>query len=106
MKFYDQLLTVIDIHPLAAYCQAYGVWRTAVEAFTEIAKRDPAFHGLMIKSATGTALQNPIVLTIRQAANDMMRFAGEFGMTPVARSRIALGISGEPLTGKFGDLLA
>lgn len=100
-----KLLSVIDIHPLAAYCQAFGIWRSAVEAFTEIAKRDPVMHGLMIKAASGTALQNPVLLTMRQAANDMVRYAAEFGLTPAARSRISSLDVDDPQS-KFGRLLA
>ena len=40
------------------------------------------------------------------AASDMMRYAAEFGMTPVARSRIATGVGGQPPgDGKFEGLL-
>ena len=39
------------------------------------------------------------------AAADMVRLAGEFGMTPVGRSRIAAGIGGQP-KGKFDGLIA
>jgi hypothetical protein len=36
----------------------------------------------------------------------MLRFAGEFGLTPVARSRLAAGIGGKPPAGgKFDGLL-
>jgi phage terminase small subunit len=38
------------------------------------------------------------------SAKDMLRYAGEFGMTPVARSRIAAGVHGQP-PGKFDGLL-
>ena len=37
---------------------------------------------------------------------DMIKFAGEFGLTPVARSRLAAGIGGSPDGGKFDGLLA
>ena len=36
----------------------------------------------------------------------MLRFAGEFGLTPVARSRIAAGVYAPPNPGKFDGLLA
>jgi phage terminase small subunit len=38
------------------------------------------------------------------AAKDMLRFAGEFGLTPVARARIAAGVYAQP-NGKFDGLL-
>lgn len=101
-----KLLTRVDIHPLAAYCQAYATWRTAVETVNGMAERDPTTRGLMIKGKTGAAIQNPLVLTARQAANDMVRYAAEFGFTPAARSRIASADSREGFVGKFDGLLA
>jgi P27 family predicted phage terminase small subunit len=99
-------LTRVDINPLAAYCQAYAIWRTAVETLATMADRDAVTHGLLVRTNAGAAMQNPLVLTARQAANDMVRFAAEFGLTPAARSRISSldDPSGPP--SKFGDLLA
>ena len=86
------LLTVIDVTPLAAYCQAYARWRTAEETIAEMAKRDGVLHGLMLKTRNGTPIQNPLVITAAKAANDMIRYAVEFGLTPSARARIASAI--------------
>ena len=44
----------------------------------------------MIKTTNGNAIQNPLVGTSNTAARDMLRFASEFGLTPVARARLAL----------------
>ncbi|MBR0879125.1 phage terminase small subunit P27 family [Bradyrhizobium liaoningense] len=98
------LLTVVDIGPLAAYCVAYGEWRTARETLDRIAKADPVMHGLLLKRDR-VAVQNPLVYVARKAAQDMVRYASEFGLTPAARSRIATGL-GETAGGKFADLLA
>lgn len=102
--YHLKLLTRVDIQPLAAYCQAFGIFRTAVETFNAMAGSDATTRGLLIKGKNGTALQNPLVLTARQAANDMVRYASEFGFTPAARSRIS-NIDGENPTSKFGSLL-
>jgi len=100
------LLTVLDIAALAAYCVAYATWRTAEETLNEVANRDPVMHGLIVKTRAGGVMQNPLVLTARQAANDMVRYASEFGMTAAARARIAAGVYREPQGGKFDGLLA
>ncbi len=100
-----KLLTSVDINPLAAYCQSYCIWRTAVETLKTISERDPQTKGLLIKSATGTILQNPLVLTARQAANDMVRHASEFGLTPVARTRLNQE-NADRSPRKFGSLIA
>jgi P27 family predicted phage terminase small subunit len=102
-----QLLTVVDVNALAAYCAAYKRWRTAEETLNEMAKRDPVTSGLIIRSSnTKAPMQNPLVLIAKQAASDMVRYASEFGMTAAARARIAAGVYNEPSGGKFGDLLA
>lgn len=83
------LLTGADRAALAAYCQAYGRWRQAERALAEMARRDPLTGALMIKTAAGNAIQNPLVGIANKAMSDMVRYAAEFGMTPSARSRIA-----------------
>ena len=98
-------LTVLDLQPLAAYCQAYAHWITAERALAQMAAGDPRFSGLMITGSTGSHMANPLVKIARGAAADMLRFAAEFGLTPVARSRLSVPgrLSG---LGKFDGLLA
>jgi P27 family predicted phage terminase small subunit len=99
------LFTVIDVMPLAAYCQAYAHWIAAERALALMAAGDPRFNGLMIKGSTGSYLGNPLVKIARNAAADMLRFAAEFGMTPRARSYLdAAGRLSGP--SKFDGLLA
>ena len=102
-----RLLTIVDIHPLAAYCQAYDSWRTAIEKLKDMAARDLVMSALVVKTRHGSVMQNPLFLTARQSANDMLRYAAEFGFTPAARARIASG-GFEPPDGsnKFTGLLA
>lgn len=100
------LLTVVDYPPLAAYCVAYGEWRTAREALAKMAANDPMMNGLLIKSRYGDAVQNPLVSIARKAAGDMVRYAAEFGFTPAARTRIAADFGGDAKPSKFAGLLA
>jgi P27 family predicted phage terminase small subunit len=81
------LLRVTDVMPFCVYCLSYARWRIAVEALARVADRDEATHGLLIKSADGNARRNPLVRVAADAADDMVRVAGEFGMTPVAPCR-------------------
>jgi P27 family predicted phage terminase small subunit len=99
------LLRVTDTMPLAAYCVAYMMWRTAVETLASVAARDPVMHGLIIKSADGNPRRNPLVRVAADAAADMVSYASEFGLSPVARSRLAAGVGGQPSPSKFGGLL-
>jgi P27 family predicted phage terminase small subunit len=101
------LLTVLDVGAFAAYCVAYAHWRTAEEALAEMAKRDATTSGLLIKTSSGDAAQNPVVGIARRAAADMVRFASDFGMSPAARARISAGVGFEPPGGgKFDGLIA
>lgn len=86
------LLTVVDINPLAAYCQAYSRWVTAERALAKMAEKSPIGAGLvMINPADKKLIQNPLVNIAAHAARDMVRYASEFGLTPVARARLAAG---------------
>ena len=100
-------LSRLDWACFGAYCDSYATWRTAVESLNRMAEVDPKRHGLLVKGADGNAVQNPLVRIERQAAENMVRIASEFGMTPAARSRINGGEAMMPRPpSKFGDLLA
>lgn len=99
------LLTIVDVHPFAAYCQAYARWVQAERAIAQMAKNDLLTGALMIKTSNGNAIQNPLVGTANKAASDMVRFANEFGLTPVARTRIAANRMAKPAS-KFDGLIA
>jgi P27 family predicted phage terminase small subunit len=66
--------------------------------------RDENMHGLLVKTTDGNARRNPLVKIAADAAEDMLRFAGEFGLTPVARTRLAAGYT-PPSPSKFDGLL-
>lgn len=82
------ILSELDRGGLAAYCQAYGRWVQAEQALARMADRDKVNYGLMIKTTSGNAIQNPLVGSANKAMADMVKYAAEFGMTPSARSRI------------------
>ena len=102
-----RLLTLVDTMPLAAYAMSYARWRTTEETLARMAESDPVTHALLVRSTDGNPRRNPLVKIAADAADDMVRYAGEFGMTPVARSRLAAGIGGQPPAGrgKFDGLL-
>jgi P27 family predicted phage terminase small subunit len=99
------LLTRIDVPALAAYCYAYGQWRLAAEALARMADRDGTMHGLLVKTVDGNARRNPLVKIASDAAEDMLRFAGEFGLTPIARTRLGAAGYQPSAPGKFDGLL-
>jgi P27 family predicted phage terminase small subunit len=79
------LLTNIDGAVLAAYCSAYGRWVRAERLLRKIAD---GVDGLLTRTAKGNIIQNPLIGIANKAANDMMRFATEFGTTPSSRARV------------------
>jgi phage terminase small subunit len=71
-----------------------------------MAARDPLTHALLVKTPKGAAIKNPLFLAVRQSANDMLRCAGEFGLTPVAWARVAAGpFTPPPGPSKFDGLI-
>ena len=78
----------VDAGALAAYCQAYGRWVQAEHAVRRMAENDPVTYGLMVRSAKGNPVPNPLVWVANASMRDMVRCAAEFGMTPSSRSRI------------------
>lgn len=89
VQLYDAgILTGIDRAALASYCQAYGRWAQAERAINRMAENDPNTKSLLVKSAKGNPMSNPLIGVANKAMGDMMKYAIEFGMTPSARSRI------------------
>ena len=84
------ILSIIDKNALAAYCQAVQIWKQAKTALDKMAESDLLTSGLMIKTTNGNFIQNPIVGTLNKAANDMIRFSAEFGLTPSSRTRLSV----------------
>ncbi len=98
------LLTVLDVMPLAAYCQAFAHWIDAERLLAAMADKD-ATSGLLVRGQAGSPIANPLLKVARAAARDMLRVAGEFGLTPGCRSRLSMaGRLNRP--GKFDGLLA
>lgn len=97
------LLQQVDRNCLGAYCQSYAMWVQALRGLAEIAKTDDVNGGLTIETTNGNVIQNPMVGIANKAAADMLRYAGEFGMTPAARTRMAIEAMG-PKASKFSGL--
>ena len=97
------LLTEIDKNTLAAYCGAYSRWRHAEEELNVLRDRGGALNALVQKTVSGNWIQQPLIGIANKAAADMMRYASEFGMTPVARAK--LGITPSKEDDKFERLI-
>lgn len=82
------ILTDIDRAALAAYCNQYSVWYKAMRALRAMAVNDQLTDGLMIRTAGGNAIQNPLLGIANKASDRMVAYASEFGMTPSSRTRV------------------
>jgi P27 family predicted phage terminase small subunit len=98
------LLTVLDVGPLAAYCSAAAQLRQAEEVIQRMAEQDERGHALTIKGGAGSQVMNPLLRIASQAMADMQRIGGQFGLTPSGRLRLS-GIKPPPSPGKFDGLL-
>jgi P27 family predicted phage terminase small subunit len=93
------LLTALDTHCFAAYCQAFALWREAQRLLTK------SGGALTVTSARGSEMPSPLLRIANNAAADMLKYGSEFGLTPASRSRVSVG----PLPNggsKLADLLA
>lgn len=82
------LLTQIDRTILAAYCQAYGRW---VEAERRLAETPP-----LLKTPAGYVQVSPWVTISNKQVELMTRLMAELGLTPSARSRLAIRVPAGP----------
>jgi P27 family predicted phage terminase small subunit len=99
------MLTRVDIPALACYCASYAQWRQAAEALAKVQANDGVTNGQLIRTKYGDAAANPLVSIMRNHAADVVRYAAEFGLTALARSRISAGVNGQAPLSKFDGLL-
>ena len=92
------VIAQIDMAALAAYCQCYSRWCEAeIELIT---------YGWIIKSPNGYPMHSPYLAIANRPMELLKAFAIEFGMTPVARSRVKSSAQlSLPLDDPFEDYL-
>jgi P27 family predicted phage terminase small subunit len=81
-----RVLNRIDTAALLALCLQ---WHRAEQARVVLAK-----EGLFTFGSTGQIVEHPALGVERQAHQMFIRFAEQFGITPVARARIAAAVHG------------
>ena len=94
------ILTQINRAAIAAYCQAYGRWVEAEKAL----KTSPP----LLRTPAGYVQQSPWLMISNKQMELMARYMAELGLTPSARSPLAVSVpSGpRPLEDDPYDLLA
>lgn len=91
-----RILTDLDRASLAAYCQAYGRW---VEAERKLHETP-----MLLKLPSGYVQQNPWLTIANKQLELMHKYMSEFGLSPVARSRVSTVGTKSPAS-KFAGLL-
>jgi P27 family predicted phage terminase small subunit len=84
------LLTVCDLAVFSAYCQAYGRWFEAERLLRLEAQAGRADSALTAIGAQGGRVANPLVRISQSAADAMVAYAAQLGLSPIARRRIAI----------------
>jgi P27 family predicted phage terminase small subunit len=106
LLFTAGLLSTIDVAILSVYCAAFSQWRTATEMLAAAATDDPeTANGLLVERDSGM-IPNPLIGIARRAADQVLRTAVEFAMSPAARARMGAGPSTPKPPGKFDGLIA
>lgn len=91
------LLSKIDRAALCGYCQA---WADFVWAVNYLRHRPR-----VIKAPSGYRQIHPAMTMRRQAAEQMLKFASEFGLTPSARTRVEAALA-KPATDEEEEEIA
>jgi len=78
----QRLMTALDVAALAVYCDAFSDY--------ELARKQVAIEGKVLTTEKGYAYTNPWVAIQKTAAEQIKKFAAEFGFTPSARSRMQI----------------
>lgn len=106
------LLTMLDRAALTAYCVAWGRWALAERRLAEMQAAGKSAM-LLPKRRRGRPrkddpaqrmmYEHELVAVADRAAKDMVKYAGEFGMSPSSRSRIQVlePVDGEDPASKY-----
>jgi len=83
---HTKLITNVDIHALALWCDAYVDYINCTRIIEE--------EGLMVeytnKAAETNKVAHPLMTKKKQLAEQMRALASEFGLTPAARAKLAI----------------
>jgi len=74
------ILAKVDMTLIAAYCEA---WAEFVELTGKIAKEGHTTH-----TPNGCVIQHPLVGAKNKASERLLKISKQFGISPLARSRI------------------
>lgn len=87
------ILSDLDLPLLATWCQQWKIWRACVDRMNKLEAEDPETRGVIVKSATGAAYQNPVLGAMNAAARELRKLGQELGLSPSGRA----GVKVDPL---------
>ncbi len=79
-----KLLTNIDTHALALYCESYATYIEAKGLIRE--------QGVVVDGLNGAEKQSAYFLVANKAQDQMLKLMVEFGMTPSSRTRVSAAV--------------
>lgn len=88
------MLTELDLAPLYAYCDSFGIVHEIGDKMEPLAQADPITGAIVVTSPSGAAYLNPLYSARRSAMRDMVRYAAELGLTPAGRAGLLQGPRG------------
>lgn len=87
------VLTIVDGSVLAAYCEAYSLWKRCSVRLQKQARNDDKalVEGVLVMTTNGNVILNPLQGACNVARRDMVRLAAELGLTPSSRANLESG---------------
>ncbi len=76
-----EVLTNLDTHALAMYCEVFARWQTANQSLAK--------YGPVIKAPSGFPVQSPYLQISNKSFDQMKALLVEFGMTPSSRTKVS-----------------
>ncbi|WP_371017394.1 phage terminase small subunit P27 family [Pseudalkalibacillus sp. JSM 102089] len=96
------ILVNVDVHGLALYCDAYSDY---IRYTNTIAEQGDQIEQTNKMGATNM-IPHPLLTKKKQAFDQMNKVAGDFGLSPVARARLAVNLQKDEDDGNpFSDRL-
>lgn len=78
----EKVLYATHFSLLAAYCQAYGLWRQASDQIQ--------LEGLQVEDYRDVLVPHPLLRVEAQKLSEMRKIAELFGLTPKSRSQVSM----------------
>jgi P27 family predicted phage terminase small subunit len=100
------VLSVVDQGAFAACCEAYSDWRHASEEINKVKKEQSVLDSMVQYTHNGNQIQQTLIGVKNVARDKYLDACKQFGMTPLARAKMAMAGLKEGEGSKFKGLIA